>query len=628
MAANNVIQSGHPFSMKWNTIRQGAGGMSVSKAITEGIDNDIDANATFTYTKSWKDPVTLTAYFLNFNNGKGLDDLPHLFGLGEKTFKKDETMIGNYNHGHMAMVGFFNPTSYHAYSKTASSASSVLNFNVQGFDGSVASISQGGNSDYRSVDIKDYMSVSNSVTDINSILSRIAKYIHNPDMKDFLQQIISGTAPHFLLNLYSFKNGHRFYKEVVDDEIVNTFPSLSLTYYDPLYKGYSIVTEVSSTDEKKGGYIVKKADASTVLSPICSRETYPAISFLCKMYSSDNEDYIHILVQLENGETKDLYLTNKPDDARKTVNTVFPTTVCRDYWNPPAFKSEGTFSFEINCPSEAVFTAFSSALGTDLNGVDNTRGIYTRFMGRGGGKPFWMPGGTTNGGWPAARNSGRIGALLQTRKKHIAEEYLGLQSNKHNTDLSSAHPLIKRFLTLVMTGIINKYTNYNLPTTKTGVKKWVLSDICDMLMEKKKSKTPSPPVPVAPSSAASTVTSPELADSVSDTSSAIASPSPATIATADTSAIVEVSEPSPRSVTPPVAPMPPLSASVVPQHTRTQPQSEKTYLAFIKSLITNTTPEEIDAMMENAPENTVDGFAEKCRAIKDVQTYLDSKKRQ
>ena len=74
--------------------------------------------------------------------------------------------------------------------------------------------------------------------------------------------------------------------------------------------------------------------------------------------------------------------------------------------------------------------------------------------------------------------------------------------------------------------------------------------------------------------------------------------------------------------------MPPLSASVVPQHTRTQPQSEKSYLNFIKALITNTTAEEIDALMENASERTMDGYAEKCRAVKEIHEYLNAKKRQ
>jgi hypothetical protein len=612
MSAINVIQSGHPFSMKWNSIRQEAGGMSIAKAITEGIDNDIDANATETYIKSWKDPMSLTAYLLTFNNGNGLDDLPHLFGLGEKILKKAETKIGNYNHGHAATVGYFNPTSYHAYSKTSSSAPKLLNFQVQDFDNDVAALSRGGgNSDYRAVDHTKYMSVSNSVTDINFTLSHIAKKTQDSNMKVFLQQIISGTAPHFLVNLYTFKKGHRFYKESVDNELVNTFPSLSLTYNQPLSKGYKIVTEVSSTDEKKVGYIVKKADKSTIISPICSRETYPSITFLCKMFSSENEDYIHSHVQLENGESKDLYLTDKVDDGRKTVNTMFPTTVFREDWNSSAFKFEGDFRLDINCPSEAIFKAFSNSLGTDLKGVDNTRGIYTRYMDRGGGKPFWMPGGVNNGGWPAARNSGHIGALLQSDDKRFIEKYLGLQSNKHNTDLSSSHALIKRFLTLVMTSIIAKYTGQGLATNTSGVKKWVLSDVCDMLMEKKKTKTPTPPVPVTPSTASSAgVTASESTDNISETPAAVG----------------EITIPSRRSVTPPAVPMPPLSASVVLQHIRTQPQSEKSYLNFIKALITNNTVEEIDVMIENASERTMDGYAEKCRAIKSIQDYLDSKK--
>jgi hypothetical protein len=343
---------------------------------------------------------------------------------------------------------------------------------------------------------------------------------------------------------------------------------------------------------------------------------------------------MHTSVNLDNGEHKDLYLTNKSTDARKTVNTVLPTPYCADHWKTPAFKYEGDFLLEVNCPSEKVFTGFSDDLGTDLNGVDTTRGIYTRYMGRGGGKPFWMPGGTSNGGWPAARNSGRIGALLQTRRKRIAEEYLGLQSNKHNTDLSSAHPLVKRFLTIVMTSIINKYTHYNLPSSKTGVKKWILNDVCDMLMDKKKSKTPSPHLVVTPPPGSATLPDSVDGDSVdsdsvgtaSEASGVSLSPAPSTNVAMGASAMA-VPETSPRPATPPSA-MPPLSASVVPQHTRTQPQSEKSYLNFIKALITNTTAEEIDALMENVSERTMDGYAEKCRAVKEIHEYLNAKKRQ
>ena len=604
----SVIQSGHPFSMKWNSIRQGAGGMSIAQAMTEGYDNDIDALAKVTYTKSWVDLATQTTYLLNFNDGNGLDDLPHLFGLGAKTPKKAETMIGNFNHGHAAMVGFFNPTSYHAYSKTTSSASSVLDFNVQGFDNGVSSISRGGNSDYRSVDIKDYISVSPSVDEINSTLTHIANHTVHAEMKTFLKQIIAGTAPHFMLNLYTFKNGHRFSKEVLDTEIANTFPSLYLTYHEPLSKGYSILTEFNIIDETTKCYMVKKADSSKVLSPICSSDIFPAIIFGCTLYSSDKEDYLHINVGLlENDEDRDLYLTTKPDDSRKTVNTMHPVITCRDYWKTPAFKKQGSFRFDVNCPSEEVGASFSNSLGTDLNGVDNTRGIYTRYMGRGGGKPFWMPGGTTNGGWPAARNSGRIGALLVTNSKRLTEDHLGLQSNKHNTSLSSAHSLIKRFLTIVMTGIINKYTNPKAPTSKTGVKKWILSDICDILMDKKKIKTTtSPPALVSGASAPGQASSPS-SDTLSDSADDMAEASSTT---------------SPRNTNP----MPSLSTTVVGPHVRTQPQSESNLIDQLIAFYENHTLEDLRVLKSVASRRTMDGYAEKCRWVQELNNDLNSLK--
>jgi hypothetical protein len=127
----------------------------------------------------------------------------------------------------------------------------------------------------------------------------------------------------------------------------------------------------------------------------------------------------------------------------------------------------GTFTLEYNCVSEESYKKHSSSLGSDLRGVDNTRGVYTNIYGRSLGKPYWA-----SKGWSAIRNSGYIGANLSINSKKVANSYFGLQSNKHNSELADSHVVVQAFLDVAMKCIIKNYSDYKKSTSKSGVKTW------------------------------------------------------------------------------------------------------------------------------------------------------------
>ena len=475
------IQNSIPFSMKWAQNKGTAGGMNTQKAFTEIIDNDIDSQrgkvGGYSFGKSMIDIESGTVYFLLWGGGDGLTDLPHVFGLGDSTPKKSSSMIGNFNHGHTATVAYFNPSAYHALSKTALTNSRVLAFRTKEFDTAVNDLGTDDSAThcYRQVNVNDYMTVSDDCSEIFDCLNEIAQKIRDPLVKADLLSICKNEKASYFLNLLTFNHDHPMAAEFsIDEDIEGFFPSVSLHYGEFLKNGYRIVFERSATCPRKKQMV---ADGSTVINPIVCVKEFPKISFVCEMYNGEqeNETYLDVFMDCA-GHERRFYVTDRP--VNKKLKTPEILTEAKSNWI--GFKNLGAFTFDINCPSEVEFQKFSRSLGTDLNNVDNTRGVYTRFQGRNLGKPFW---GKEFG---AARNSGYVSAVLDTDSKVVATK-LGLQSNKHNSDLNEAHPVIRKFVNTVMKSIIDRYTNYNnKETTKEGIRVWKIDEAFELFTGVKK----------------------------------------------------------------------------------------------------------------------------------------------
>ena len=96
-----------------------ADNMSLPDAVSESIDNAIDAGSPsfFSYlTPADEDGLH---YLIILDFGEGLEDLYRLFNLGDQLLRRPENKIGLKNAGHMSMVKKFNPESVVYSSKVA-----------------------------------------------------------------------------------------------------------------------------------------------------------------------------------------------------------------------------------------------------------------------------------------------------------------------------------------------------------------------------------------------------------------------------------------------------------------------------------------------------------------------------
>jgi hypothetical protein len=235
------------------------------------------------------------------------------------------------------------------------------------------------------------------------------------------------------------------------------------------------------------------------------------ISFNVDIYEHETivrkETYLHISVTC-GGHEREFYITDCPF-VNKRLKKPELILNANPAWTHATLV--GNFTFEYNCIQEDIFKKYSTALGSDLRGVDNTRGVYTNIFGRILGKPYWSK------NWGAARNSGYIGASLSIASKKIANLYFGLQSNKHNSELADSHPVIQAFLDTAMKCMTKNYSDYKRATSKSGVKVWKAEKFFDQILGNKVEPEPVPtPEPKEPTDVPGVPTPPYVSDSASE----------------------------------------------------------------------------------------------------------------
>ena len=473
-----MVNNSQPYSLTWAQIRHKSGGLNLPKAVTEFIDNDIDAQKEnsngYSFMKSYYNESENIGYVAFWSESTGLTDIAHLYGLADEIVKKGDNNIGDKNHGHSAAVAYIRPNSIYSETKVlATQEIHSLEFKVAEFDARVENMNTGIEHDYRNIDVTSSMIVMNNKNQhFNTVLQIIANAVRTEDLKDDLLSIINGTKSSYMIHIMEFDNTHRYSQTLMDDELNEFLPSINLHYGDILRKGYQIVFESNASSIP-----TKFANTNTALSPILAPTKFRPITIMCTIYECNNnnkkETFLQCVVVI-GGHELTFYISDLSNDARTKKPVIFHQA--KPYY-VHAIK-EGTFTFQVNCVSEDVFTRHSNSLGTDLKGVDNTRGVYTEVFGRILGKPYW------DKLWGAARNSGYVGAILSINSKKVVNKYFGLQSNKHNSELGDSHPVIQKLLEITMKGIIKNYSDYNCQTTKTGVTTWKYEDVFTHLFEK------------------------------------------------------------------------------------------------------------------------------------------------
>ena len=482
----------HPFSHKWNTIRETSGGLTLFKAFSELYHNDRDSQAEnssgYSYTKSYFDATTKTAHLLHISGSTGISEIEHLFSLASTIRKKGVNNIGDKNHGHAAAIAFFNPTTM--YSETRSLADGKyqsLMFRVKDFDKRVEKMNTGEENDYRAISVKDYMSIKREKDGAyNEILTKIKDSIVDSEMKTVLESILDSSKSSYMLHLMSFDQNHLYSKSLIDDEYNNLFNSISLYYGDILRDNYTIKFEASSSPIK--GPITRIADSSTVISPTIEPDTYHPIHITCSMYEYTNKKTKEVDTFMKGemrveGHNCEFYVENASSEKRKVYPIRFES---KKEWENATEK--GQFTLSLNCPSKSLFNTYANRLGSDIKGIDEARGVLMRMFGCFLGKPSW-----DKESMGSQRNAGYFNIIVDMLSKNTANTYFGLKSNKHNSDLQDSHPIIRNFIGKIVKGIIDNYTNYKVSTSTSGIKVWDSDKVFKQLLGKPISRA-APPV--------------------------------------------------------------------------------------------------------------------------------------
>jgi hypothetical protein len=104
------IAESQPFALIFSQETNGSNGQSYTEAQTEFIDNGDDEKSPFFATILTEKDEHGMCMKADLDFGNGMEDIPHLYGLGKKTTKKGAGLLGLKNKGHIAGVGRFQPT--------------------------------------------------------------------------------------------------------------------------------------------------------------------------------------------------------------------------------------------------------------------------------------------------------------------------------------------------------------------------------------------------------------------------------------------------------------------------------------------------------------------------------------
>jgi len=473
-----------PFSHKWTGIRGSSGGLTLFKAFSEIWHNDRDSQKSntsgYSYTKSYLDPITKSAYILHWSGSSGIGEIEHLFSLGSTIYKKGADNIGDKNHGHAAAIAFFNPTSMYSETKALTDNKyQSLNFKVKEFDDRVESMNTGEETDYRAISVKDYMTIRRDKSaSQHDIITKIKNSIVDTEMKLDLESILDSSKSSYMLHLMEFDKNHLNSNSLIDDEIISLFKSISLYYCDILKENYTIKFEASSKPAKKP--ITYTANSTTAISPILEPEVHNPIIVTCSMYEHTDrttnvkETFMKGDIRVQ-GHNRIFYVENAKSELRK----VYPIKYdIKKEWDNAIDK--GSFIITLNCPSKKLFEQYYNQLGSDFKKIDDVRGVLMRLYGCYLGMPSW------DESMPTKRNAGYLNIDIDMISKDTAKNYFGLKSNKHNSDLSDTHPIIKSFVSKLVNRIVKHYTFCNLSISKSGlgVKTWNTEKIFNQLLGK------------------------------------------------------------------------------------------------------------------------------------------------
>ena len=366
---------------------------SFANVLQELCDNafDVKAEPTFKIARH-----NANDYLIAHTMGQNIKELKTYFGLGN-VVKKSEACIGQHNCGALKSICWLVPQRVII---TSSNESGEFVSLALRFSDYVAALENCKSYNDDSVKLSAYM-IAKEGPDAFSDIAPIIGCIKDRKLSgDFGS--IQKKAPHFAV-LFEFNERHRLYGQL-DKLIEESLPTLGFTYYPILCYVKKIYIEYST-----GKFIVFGRDSG--LKDMFMGNTRIDM----KVNTTSNEGGGHIHSQVS--------IYGKRDNW---INWIVVDSTQAD----KQFQGSGTFNLK--------FTYLNTQEVLEQGTAQDCCGVILSWNGRRSTTPYWNP------AWGPKENG------TYMRCELLAEENRAIYKLLGSGDLAKAHPVIHKFLTMIM----------------------------------------------------------------------------------------------------------------------------------------------------------------------------------
>lgn len=446
--------------MTYKSCRGAAGGMDLPKAYTEGVDNSFDAGALVHISGL----ITVDAdiqVFWELNDAAGLAAMPHLYGIAdEAAVKMEKADAGIFNSGHTAATGFFDPKE--VYSESAIEGKVFgLNFKAADF---VTEYEKHPDDMYKAK-ITTYMKeVDERPPSRQELLEKILAKITEENVKEFFGKLVAKELPNYMLHVYVLRK-----EKYLDPEQFRQFmPSLRMTYNEILGEGTQIIHVFD--EPAPNNVLCYKGD--NAIDPLWDTKAFPVLCAVAEFRRNTTGLLAKVTLynEIDTSVTKVLYAAPSTNGQRK--GALEPSSQPPSGWDTSTPFIEVTY--RMNIIGEDAGWKLYGALGggkkySDLQGIDDIRGILLKWAYRLLGKPYWKKGGRDRLGFGDARNMKFARCVISAEScngdarqaKLDVVDSLKIQSNKHNCDMDTCDPMISFVHTILFGTLTHSYAHCN-----------------------------------------------------------------------------------------------------------------------------------------------------------------------
>ncbi len=479
------------FSHKIGQGINGGNGYGIVESETEYNDNSWDAGSDVIYKIATAYNETYGAsYNLHCDLGKSTSDPYTILGIGREIKKKMDGNIGIKIMGALSALCRYNPNTFYCFCKVAGKPPVIMEYVFGDHVAEIHRVMESGSRDYRDVDkwcdennvISTQASFRNDIFD-HPIIQEVYNTIQNEEMKETLKSITSGGQDHYTILLGKYNAP---LPDDIPEGIYRTFVQSKLLYYKQLMSGKRIVY----LDPDNGLHSLTGEDA---VDPLGDISQFARV--LCKVGVYELDDGICFTVALHTEDSRGISQTSRDfhitDSQSLISNRNFKVKLITDDIDlPDNVVHRGDFDLRISCISKRAQDDQIEALRDgDLGTRDSLRGVFCDYI-RILGLPSWNCG---KDSWGAVRNSGGIRGMFSFATQWFAENIASILCEKQRTNLTNAHPVLKKLFDAVIKNIIKNYSEYTMPTSIPGVRAWDLN-----LLYSQITKTPLPQPPRAP----------------------------------------------------------------------------------------------------------------------------------